>query len=63
MYAYDADDMGFLGAYRLLLGRRGANKDAVVVDAWASFVVDDAGYSAFGFFDCFADASGTGLVG
>jgi hypothetical protein len=61
--AYDADDMGFLSAERFLLGRGGADEDAVVVDARAGFVRDDAGYSAFGFFDCFADASGAGLVG
>lgn len=60
--AYDADNMGFLSAERLLLGRRAANEDTVVVDAWAGFVRDDAGYSAFGFFDCFADAPGTGFL-
>jgi hypothetical protein len=56
---YDADNMGFLRTDGLLLGRRGANEDAVVVDAWAVFVMDDASYSAFCFFDGFADASGT----
>jgi hypothetical protein len=37
-------------------GRRDANEDAVVVDARAVFVMEDAGYPALCFFDGFADA-------
>ena len=55
MYAHDADEVGFV------LVPWGADEDAVVVDARAGWVGEDAGYPGFGFFDAGADASGAGF--
>lgn len=55
MYAHDADDVGFV------LAPWGTDEDAVVVDARAGWVGEDAGYSGFSFFDGGADAAGAGF--